>query len=152
MAVFQSNQMLAGNQLGSTTGGLRLGPNHGLANSMKILFFEVVAATAILTTDTIEFGMAPKGFVLTGGTVETGNIGAATSVLNIGDSGSATRLLSADTIVQAGGVVQLSAATGIMFKYTDDTLVTGTITIASGDAAGTISVALYGFIAGSGVS
>jgi hypothetical protein len=119
---------------------------------MKILFFEVVAATAILTTDTIEFGMAPKGFRVIGGVVETGDIGAGTSVLNIGDSGSATRLLSASTIIQAGGVVQPSAGTGIAHKYTDDTLITGSITVASGDAAGTISVAVYGFIEGTGVS
>ena len=148
MAVFQSNQMTAGNQLGSTTGGLRLGPNHGLGNNMKILFFEVVAATAILTTDTIEFGVVPKGFRVMGGTVEVGDIGAGTSVLNIGDSGSATRLLSASTIIQAGGVVQLSAGSGINFSYTADTLVTGTITIASGDAAGTIALFLVGFIDG----
>ena len=113
------------------------------------MYFEVVAASAILTTDSIEFGMAPKGFRVIGGVVDADNIGAGTSVLNIGDAGSATRLLAASTIIQAGGVVQLSAATGIGFKYTDDTLITGSITVASGDAAGTIAVALYGFIEGS---
>lgn len=148
MPVFQSNQLIAGNQLGSTTGGLRLGPSHGLANNAKIFYFEVVAATAILTTDTIEFGVVPKGFRLWGGTLEAGNIGAGTSVLNVGDSGSATRLLSADVTIQAGGVVNITAGTAINFSYTADTLITGTITVASGDAAGTLALFLVGFIDG----
>lgn len=148
MAVFQSNQLIAGNQLGSTTGGLRQGPHHGLANNAKIFFFEVVAATAILTTDSIEFGVVPNGFRLAYGQVEADNIGAATSVLNIGDAGSATRLLSASTIVQAGGLVVFTAVTGINHKYTADTLITGTITVASGDAAGSLLVTLMGHIEG----
>lgn len=123
-------------------------PTHGIANNLKAFYFEVACTAAPSTSDTINFGYVPKNFRILHATIEATDMdtaGSPTITLNVGDSGSATRLFSASTVAQAGTQSSAIATTGFGYKYTDKTLITGVAQAnATTGAAGTIYLALFG--------
>lgn len=93
----------------------------------------------------------PAGFVLQNYTLTVTDLdsnGAPTIQLQLGDSGSAARIMAANTVGQAGGTVTMLAASGSYYQFTDDTdiLLTAS-TAAATAAAGTATVYLEGFMA-----
>lgn len=130
---------------------------HGLNGNMKVIVFDQVTCTAAPTTsDTINFGWVPANFVVLGAVLRPSDMdtsGSPTLTLNIGDSGSASRLFSAATGGQTGTNTPTMAAGSLGYKYTAKTLITGTAAAnATTGAAGTIDLALYGYIADSTTS
>ena len=124
--------------------------NHGLGGNAKAYYFEVACAAAPSTSDTINFGYVPKGFRLLFATLESTDMdtnASPTITLNVGDSGSATRLFSASTVAQAGTLSTAIAVTGGAYLYTDRTLITGVAQAnAATGAAGTLYLSLVGIL------
>jgi hypothetical protein len=127
---------------------------YGEARTIKALG----GATALVTGDlalnkTVALFRVPAGFTVTGLKVlatdmDTG--GSPALVLAIGDSGDDDRLLTASNIGQAGtsNLSALVAATGLLYQYTAETeIVLKATTAAATAAAGTITVALEGYMA-----
>lgn len=125
-------------------------PGHGLANNLKILDYTVTCSAALTTSDTLQFGYPPKGFRVVFAMLEADDLdtnASPTITLNIGDSGSASRLFAASTVAQAGTSGQMSAATGVGYQYDGATLVTGTPAAnAATGAAGDVRLWLVGYI------
>ena len=123
----------------------------GDANMVGFLW-EVSISAAAANGDTFTFGTVPKGFQVFGGCLESTDIdtnGAPTVTLNIGDSGSATRLFAASTVGQAGTADRALAVAGQHYTYTDDTVITGIIpTGPATGATGTLTLSLYGRFVG----
>jgi hypothetical protein len=126
---------------------------------MKVLGPFVVTCTAApSTSDTLNFGYAAKGFTVLGVGVYATDMdtnGTPTLTINIGDSGSAARLVSATTIAQTGAAsfTSLVASTGFAYQYTAKTLITGVAANnAATGAAGTITLYVYGIQADSTTS
>ncbi|MFO0476478.1 MAG: hypothetical protein ACK52K_15150 [Alphaproteobacteria bacterium] len=114
-------------------------PNAGVGaypGNMIGFFFEVAVTANVTNTDTFTFGKVPKGFRIFGATLESTSMAASGLTLSVGDSGSATRLVSASAIGVGGGQAT-AAATATHYLYPDDTIITGT-------AAGTIGTPTTG--------
>jgi len=129
---------------------------HGLGGNMKVIYREVTATAALTTDDVLQFGYAPKGFLVLGGNIEATDLdssGSPAITLNIGDSGSAARLWSATTVGQAATAAAMTAVTGLMYEYTEDTLITGAVQTGPGTGtSGTIRIAVYGLLRDSATS
>lgn len=116
--------------------------------NMMAFYWEVSITANAANGDTFTFGKVPKGFRVLGGCLESTDIdtnATPTAAINIGDSGSASRLFSASTVGQAGTADRAVAVAGQHYLYTDDTVVTGVI--ATGPATGTtgtLYLSLYG--------
>jgi hypothetical protein len=122
-------------------------PTHGLANNLKAFYFEVACTAAPSTSDTINFGYVPKNFRLMHATIEATDMdtGGPTLTLNVGDSGDADRIFAASTVAGTGTVSSAIATTGLGYKYSDKTLITGVAAAnATTGAAGTIILVLFG--------
>jgi hypothetical protein len=109
-----------------------------------------IATTDLVTANTIQAFTVPKGFTAIGLYASASDMdtnGSPTVAISLGDSGSATRLLSSSTIGQAGTTTSTLAAAGIGFKYTTDTNIQITFTTGSATAAaGTLTIILWGFM------
>ena len=116
--------------------------------NMICFFWEVSITANAANGDTFTFGKVPKGFRVLGGCLESTDIdtnGSPTVTINVGDSGSATRLFSASTVGQAGTADRALAVAGQHYLYTDDTIVTGIIpTGPATGTTGTLQLSLYG--------
>jgi hypothetical protein len=115
--------------------------SHGLAGNVKVAYAEVVCSSAPSTADTLNFFTLPKGARIVNAILEATDMdtGGPTLTINIGDSGSATRLFSASTVGQAGTAAQATAVTAFGYQYTADTVITGTAgTNATTGAAGSV--------------
>lgn len=111
-------------------------------------YWEVSISAAAANLDAFVFGTVPKGFRLTGATLEATDIdtnGSPTVTINIGDSGDADRIFAASTVGQTGTLSSALATTGFGYLYTDDTVITGAIpTGPATGATGTVYLALTG--------
>lgn len=126
---------------------------YGLARGLMALGDTFSITTGMLalnkTTDLLK---VPAGFTLTGLIVIPSDMdtnGTPTLVLAIGDSGSATRVLSGFTGAQSG-TANLSAVNpaNILYQWTTETTLFMTATTAAATAvAGTLTVLLIGYIA-----
>lgn len=129
---------------------------HGLGGTMKVIYREVTATAALTTDDVLQFGYAPKGFLVLGGIIEASDLdtsGSPAITLNVGDAGSAARLWSAATVGQAATSAAMTAVTGVLYEYTEDTLITGAVATGPGTgASGTIRIAVYGLLRDSATS
>ncbi len=100
----------------------------GDGRSLKVLDSGLVSVTTALANgDTGTLFTAPKGFTVLTTIVESTDMdtnGAPTAVLNIGDAGSASRLVASSTVMQAGTAAQSVVNTAIGYQYTADTNVT----------------------------
>jgi hypothetical protein len=129
---------------------------HGPARNEKVFYFSVTCTSAPSTADTINFGYVPANFRLVRAVLKASDMDtnvSPTITLNVGDSGSAARIFSASTVGQAGTVDATPAAGAVFYKYTAKTLITGVAQAnAATGAAGTVELALIGYIEDSSTS
>jgi hypothetical protein len=116
--------------------------------------WEITWTATTANGDTYTFGTVPKGFRVFGGCLEATDIdtnASPTVTINVGDSGSGTRLFAASTAGQAGTADRALAVAGQHYLFTDDTVITGSIPTgpATGAVGGTIILSLYGRFEGS---
>ncbi len=125
---------------------------HGLTGNLKIAYGEVVCAAAPATTDTLNFFDLPANARIVFAVLEADDMdtnGSPTLTLNIGDSGSASRLFSASTVGQAGTASTALAAGAIGYKTTAKTRITGVAANnAATGAAGTVRLAVAYYVEG----
>jgi hypothetical protein len=123
------------NKTGSSAGGC--------AGNVLVMYAEVVFSAAPATTDAIQFGYLPANARILAATLEATDMdtnGSPTLTINVGDAGSATRLFSASTVGQAGTAAAATAVTGLHYKTTAKTLITG---VAQANAATGAAGSLY---------
>jgi hypothetical protein len=123
----------------------------GFARTNKTFGRRVTFLATDLVTGGVVVGFSvPKGFIQTGiiaSSTDMDTNGSPTLAMSVGDSGSATRLLSSSNIGQAGTSTQTLAATGLLYEYTADTDILITATTGSATAAaGTADIYLTGFM------
>jgi hypothetical protein len=97
---------------------------HGLSGNAKVAYGEVAVTTALSTSDTLNMFDLPAKARIVMAVLESDDIdtnGTPTVTLNVGDSGSATRLFSASTVGQAGTASTALAVTGVGYKTTATT-------------------------------
>lgn len=125
---------------------------HGLTNNAKVAYGEVVCTAAPATTDTLNFFDLPANARILMAVLESDDMdtnGSPTITLNIGDSGSATRLFSASTVAQAGTASTALAAGAIGYKVTTKTRIVGVPQAnAATGAAGTVRLAVVYVVEG----
>ena len=113
--------------------------SHGIGGAVKVAYADVSCTAAPSTSDTINFFYLPANARVVFAVLESTDMdtnGSPTLTLNVGDSGSASRLFSASTVGQAG---TLSTAIA-----TAKTLITGTAQAnAATGAAGTVSLTVF---------
>jgi hypothetical protein len=101
---------------------------------------ESISVTAAQLTLGAAFGnlRVPAGAEIAFVQLQATDIDSGTAVtLSIGDAGSTTRLLAANNVGQAGGVVGPTiAATGFGYRYPAETLVQVYVAVAPGTAVG----------------
>jgi hypothetical protein len=125
----------------ATKAGSGVQPRAG--NDITAVYESYTLASATLN-DTYTMCKIPAGatildVVLSSDDVDTN--GTPTVKYDVGDSGSATRFISATTIGQAGGVARMDQKGGHLKAYTaDDTVIVKINTAAATFAAGTIRV------------
>lgn len=114
----------------------------GPAGNCLVAYAEVACTASPATTDTINFFYLPAGARVLSMTLESTDMdtnAAPALTLNVGDSGSATRFFSGSTVGQAGTASVASAVTGLHYKTTAKTLITGVAGVnAATGAAGTL--------------
>lgn len=119
---------------------------HGFGGNVKVAFGEVVCTAAPTTSDPLEFFELPAGARVLSAVLEADDLdtgGSPSITLNIGDAGSANRFFAASTVAQTGAAASATAATGILHRYTDRTLITGVAAAnAATGAAGNIRLAI----------
>lgn len=117
---------------------------HGLASTVKVARATVTCTAAPTTSDTLNFFDLPAGARVLFAYLEASDMdtaGSPTITLNIGDSGSASRLFSASTVAQAGTASSAIAVAGLNQLYTSKTRITGTAAAnATTGAAGTVDL------------
>ena len=122
-------------------------PQLGHAGELKSVTWTVACTAAPSTSDTLNFGYVPANASLKLAVLEATDMdtnGSPALTLNVGDSGSASRLFAASTVGQAGTVSTSIAAAGAGYKFTDKTLITGTAAVnAATGAAGTVYLTLF---------
>lgn len=124
----------------------------GFARTKKVFGGTVsLATTDLVTTAQVAVMKVPAGFTATNLYAAASDMdtnGSPTLALNLGDAGSANRLLSASNIGQAGTSTSTIATTGAYYTYTADTdIILQPSTNAATAAAGTLTVYLEGFMA-----
>lgn len=122
-------------------------PHHGLASNVKVLTATVSCTAAPSTSDTLNFFTMPKNSKVHYAALYATDMdtnGTPTIALNIGDSGSASRLFAASTVAQAGTLSQAFATTAVGYQYTADTVITGTASSnAATGAAGSVTLTVF---------
>lgn len=122
-----------------TQQALGRGPARGVGgSSQEVTAYAEYALTAWATNDTLDMIRVPAGAIITGITLYSDDIDSnvsPTATISVGDSGSATRFISASTVGQAGGFTNtLASGTGAMFfKYTAE----GVIRLTAGTGSAT---------------
>lgn len=147
MATYNSDQIIANGGLTSVT-ALKTFPGPSTSGGHVDLYFTVSITAAAANLDAFNFGVAPKGFRVMSGCLESTDIdtnGSPTVTINVGDSGDADRLFAASTVGQAGTADRALAVTGQGYLYTEDTVITGAIpTGPATGATGTLTLTLSG--------
>lgn len=133
----------------SNGAGPTVGP--GTFRGLVVLEAQVAMTTAMIDNANDDVGLfyAPAGFVVIGGTISATDMDSSTGLaIDVGDSGDEDRFFAASAVGQAATFSAALAPAGHFYKYTSRTEVRAYIqTAASGTpAAGTLKVALWGFI------
>lgn len=91
--------------------------------------------TALATNDVLAGPYLPAGARVLDVRLRANDCETSTAALtlSVGDSGSAARFISADTVGRAGGITSTMATAGIGYKYTAETQVN--VTVAAGATA-----------------
>lgn len=124
----------------------------GFARTKKVFGGTVsLATTDLVTTNQVAVMRVPAGFVATNlfaSATDMDTNGTPTLALNLGDSGSANRLLSASNIGQAGTSTSTIATTGAYYTFPVDTdILLAPSTNPATAAAGSVTIYLEGFMA-----
>lgn len=121
--------------------------SHGENHQVQAAHFTINTTAVLTTADTFNFGKLPANARLVGGYMNCTDLDASTGLtINVGDSGSATRLFNASTLGQAGGAALIPAA-ALDFQYTTETMITGSISNnATTTASGTIILVLLYYV------
>lgn len=124
----------------------------GFARTKKVFGGTVnLLTTDLVTTAQTAVCRVPAGFVVQAiyaAATDMDTNGTPTLALNIGDSGSAARFMSASTIGQAGTSSTTLAAAGSYYQFPTDTdILLQPSANAATAAAGTLTVYLEGFMA-----
>ena len=110
----------------------------GGAGNVNVAYAEVICSSAPSTSDTLNFFYIPANARIIFAALESTDMdtnASPTLALNIGDSGSASRLFSASTVGQAGTLSSAIAVAGNAYKTTAKTLITGTASTNSATGA-----------------
>jgi hypothetical protein len=114
---------------------------------------QVALTTTILGSTAHNVGLfyVPAGFVIMGAAISGASAmdtnGSPTLTINVGDSGSNTRIFSASTVAQGGTYSTAMAAGAHFYKFTARTEIRAYIqAVAATAVAGTLRFALTGFI------
>jgi len=133
-------------------------PSNGLSRGAQIMYFPITVTAALTTSDVFNFGYVPANFRVVDAILKASDMdtnGTPTLAINVGDSGSGTRLFSASTVGQAGTADRAMAVAGVNYKYssTAKTLITGAPSAnAATGVAGTIELVLIGYVEDSATS
>jgi hypothetical protein len=124
----------------------------GFARTKKVYGGTVnLLATDLVTTAQTAVCRVPAGFVLQSVFASSSDMdtnGSPTLAFNLGDSGSAARILSASNIGQAGTSTTTLAAAGSYYQFLTDTdILLQPSTNSATAVAGTLTVYLEGFMA-----
>lgn len=114
-----------------------------------VAILALLAAQVGTINNTIDVMWLPKGFTVTGLRVDCTDVdtGSAAITWDLGDAGSATRYLSADTVGQSAGSTTSLQAGGFLYKNTAKTkLVLKVHAAAATGADGTMKIAMHGFV------
>lgn len=115
----------------------------GSAGAVLSAYAEVSCTAAPATTDTIEFFYLPAGARVLHATLESTDMDTnvtPTLTIDVGDAGDTNRLFAASTVGQAGTQSSATAVTGLNYKYSSKTLITG---VAANNAATGAAGTLY---------
>lgn len=115
----------------------------GGAGNVNVAYAEVVCTAAPSTSDTLNFFYLPANARILSATLESTDMDTnvtPTLTINVGDAGDADRLFAASTVGQAGTASVASAVTGLHYKTTAKTLITG---VAANNAATGAAGSLY---------
>ena len=119
---------------------------HGEAGGVQVARASVTCTAAPTTSDTLNFFYLPAGARVLGGYLTASDMdtnGSPTLTLNIGDTGSANRFFAASNVAQAGTAALQQAASGLDYRVSARTLVTGAAQAnAATGAAGTVTLVL----------
>ncbi|HNA86847.1 MAG TPA: hypothetical protein PLB04_14820 [Nitrospira sp.] len=139
MAIYATSQSLPG--------GKTKGP--GASTQEVVIPFIVAVSTAMIDNANDEVGLAwvPKGFMPTGIVFNTTDMDSSTGLLwDVGDDGDEDRLIAAFS-GQAAGTSQTLRDVGLLYKYTDRTLIKAYVnTAATTGVAGTLKGVLKGIV------
>lgn len=120
----------------------------GEGGVLKRLRYPVTLSAAPTTSDTINFGYAPKGFRVYGASLKASDMdtnGTPTLTIYVGDAGSATRIFAGTNIAQTGTYTDVPQSGIIDYQYTADTMIIGSASAnAATGAAGTLVLILVG--------
>lgn len=118
---------------------------HGERRGVQIARAVITCAASPSTADTLNFFYMPANARIVGGYLAPSDMdtnGSPALTLNIGDSGSATRLFSGNTGGQTGTNTVLTAS-ALGYLFTSKTLITGVAGVnAATGAAGTVELCL----------
>lgn len=119
----------------------------GGAGNVNVAYAEVVCSSAPTTADTLNFFYLPANARIVAAALEATDMDtnvSPTIALNIGDSGSASRLFAASTVAQAGTASTALAVAGNAYKTTAKTLITGVPSAnAATGAAGSVYLTVF---------
>lgn len=122
----------------------------GPARNEIVLPFIVALATTNIdnANDDIGLVIAPKGFVVTAVVANATDMDDGIALVwDLGDAADEDRLVAAATTGQAAGTTVALAVTGLLYKYTADTVIRLYIATAAGTpVAGTFKGYVRGFI------
>ena len=126
-------------------------PSPGTIGSTRPIHNSGTLATGALALNkTSRICRVPRGFVLTGVRFRMGDgdsNGAPALVIKIGDDGDDDRILTTNTVGQAGGEVTALADAGFLYEFTEDTDIILTASTAAATAqAAAFKIALMGYI------
>lgn len=124
---------------------------HGASRTQKGLTAVVaLVATDLTLGQTVGVMRVPAGFTVTSLRADITDVDAGatpTHAFQLGDATVADRLITANTAGQNGGSVTTLAGTGFLYRFPAETeIVLTSSTAAATGAAGTLSLALHGFI------
>jgi hypothetical protein len=121
-------------------------PAHGDAGEMQVLYWSIALATTDLQDgDQWNLGYLPPNARVHGGWIKATDMDSGTALtINVGDETTEDVFWAASTIGQAGGSLEVMAATGLGYLTTAKTLVLGAPGTSAGTAvAGTFSGAIF---------
>lgn len=123
----------------------------GFARQSQSLGGAIALATGDLALNkTVSLFKVPANFTVVSAVVQVTDMdtnGSPAIAFSIGDSGSASRVVSASTAAQAGGAATINVAAITGYQFTAETEIVWTTTTASATpAAGTVTIYLIGYI------